>query len=279
MAASGEAEVVALLHALALLLYVASATMLIGSLVRGASAPPAVGVHVGAVAFGLHTWALVQYVIEFDELPLVGLAPSLSAIGWLIGAFLIGVVLFRDASPLAVVLVPLVTVLVGAALALGVHPSGEPLAFRGLWFRFHVLAAFIGYAGLAVGFAAGLLYLLQFRELKAKRFGKFFEFFPSLDTLDRVGRRALLIGFPAHTLALLVGWAWTLRFHRTLAVDDPKVLWGVLTWLVFGAMLLARSTGADRDRRGALASVIGFGVVVVAYIALRLLAVEGRGFL
>lgn len=272
-------SLVALLHGAALLLYTGAALLLVGSLVRGVPASPRTGGQVAAVAFGLHTWALAQYLLTFDELPLVGLAPSLSAIGWLIGAFLIGVVLFRDASPVSVVLVPFVAVLVGASLVLGIHPAGEPTAFRGLWFRLHVVTAFVGYAGLAVAFAAGLLYLLQFRELKDKRLGRIFEYFPSLDTLDRVGRRALGVGFPALTVALVLGWAWTVRFQRTLAVDDPQVIWGVLTWLVFGTVILARSTGSDRDRRGALATVIGFAVVVAAYVVLRLALVEGRGFL
>lgn len=270
---------VTLLHGVALLLYVAAAAVLVRPLIRGATAPPRLGLRIGTVAFGLHTWALLQYVLTFGEVPLVGLAPSLSAIAWLIGAFMMGIVLFRDASPVGVILVPLVALLLLTAMLLGVHPSGEPRAFRGVWFSLHVIAAFIGYAGLAVGFAAGVLYLLQFRELKDKRFGRIFGYFPSLDTLDSVGTHALSLGFPALTVALVLGWAWTVRFHNTLAVEDPQVIWGVLTWLVFGGILLARSTGADRERRGAVAVVVGFGIVVGAYVVLRIALIEGRSFL
>ncbi len=104
-------------------------------------------------------------------------------------------------------------------------------------------------------------------------------FFPALDTLDVVGRRALAVGFPALSVALMLGWAWTVRFRNSLAIGDPQVIWGVLTWLTFLAVLTARSGGAARSRRGALASVVGFVVVVLAYVVLRLSAAGGPLFL
>jgi HemX protein len=178
------------------------------------------------------------------------------------------------------VLVPLIALLLAIALVLGIAPSGQPMAFSGLWFSLHVLLAFIGYAGLAIAFAAGLLYLLQFRELKDKRLGRIFRFFPSLPALDALGRLGLGVGFPALTLALLIGWAWTVRFHRTWAIGDAQVIWGVLTWLAFAVVTVVRiAPSKDTERRAALASVTGFVVVVVAYLLLRTFMARGQVFL
>ena len=117
--------------------------------------------------------------------------------------------------------------------------------------------AFVGYAGLTVAFAAGLMYLLQFRELKSKHFGAIFRFFPPLETLDRLGRRGLLVGFPFLTLAVLVGWAWTARFHGVVAPGSRSSSGcsspGWSSWRA----ILARLGGGRRGHRGALASVIG----------------------
>jgi HemX protein len=177
------------------------------------------------------------------------------------------------------VLVPLTAVLLAIALFIGPAPSGEPLAFSGVWFSFHVLLAFIGYAGLAVAFAAGLLYLLQFRELKGKRLGRVFRFFPSLPALDTIGRRGLLVGFAALSAALLLGWAWTIRFRSTFAVSEPEVIWGMLTWLTFAAALAIRyGNGPNTERRAAFVTVIGFVFVIASYLFLRLF-VPGGTFL
>ncbi len=270
---------VGLLHIVALVLYGATATLLAVSLARGRAGPPRIGALfiVGAVV--AHALALVAFVRHFHELPLVGLAPSLSSFAFLLGIFLLPSAATRDeVRPVGLILAPIATVLLLVAIAIGIRPAGEALAFRGIWFAAHVVLAFIGNAALAVAFAAGLLYLIQFHELKSKNFGRWFRFLPSLDTLDRVGRRSLLIGFPTLTLALALAWAWTVRFRHSLAATDPKIVWSVLTWLVFLIALGVRFRGRGRDRRGAVASVVGFVVVVVAYLVLRLSVADGRLF-
>lgn len=267
------------LHALAFALYLAALGSLVASLAGGRRTVRFGGTAVAGAAVLVHAVALATFATAYDELPLVGLAPSLSTLAFLIGVLQLATAAFREGRPLGLVLVPIDVLLLGIALALGLRPAGEALAFRGAWFVLHVSLAFVGYAGLAVAFAAGLMYLLQLRELKGKRFGRMFRFFPSLEATDRLGRRALLVGFCTLTPALLLGWAWTIRFQRTLATDDPEVIWGMLTWLVFAAALLVRSGGGRGDRRGAVATVVGFLVVVFAFVALRLSMADGRWFL
>ncbi|HEX7050950.1 MAG TPA: cytochrome c biogenesis protein CcsA [Longimicrobiales bacterium] len=270
---------VTVLHLAALAGYVAVAALLGGSLAGGrARAPGSIAMLTGA-AVVLHAAALAVYTIHLGEPPLVGLAPSLSALGFLIGAVVLATTVFRESRTLGVVLTPVVAILLGTALALGLAPAGTPVAYRDAWLYVHVALSFVGYAGLTVAFAAGLVYLLQFRELKGKRFGRVFRFFPALDTLDVLGRRALAIGFPAFSLGLLIGFAWSARFQRPLSAADPKVVWGALIWLVFLAALGARAGGASRCRRGALVCVVGYAVVVFAYVVLRLAEAGGPFFL
>lgn len=264
----------------ALLLYVISSGVLALSFAGGRDTPPRSSTLLAAGAVTLHGAALAAFTATHGELPLVGLSPSLATLGFLIGVFLLATVGVSDSRPVGLVLVPLIAVLLGAALALGLQPAGAALAFRGVWFAFHVLAALIGYAGLTVAFAAGLLYLLQFRELKHKRLGRIFRYLPSLATLDTLGRWSVAVGFPALTLALLLGWAWTVRFQNSFAPDNPQVIWGVITWFGFLGMIGARAAGsASRERRGAMASVIAFSVVVLVYMVLRLSVVAGGLFL
>jgi ABC-type uncharacterized transport system permease subunit len=270
---------VALLHILALVLYAAVAGVLLRSLLKGREGTTRAGAVLAVMAVVVHFVALGGYVLVHGDLPLVGLGPSLSTLAFLVGVFLVPATLLRrQVGPVGLVLAPLAVLLLVVAVAVGVVPAGEPLAFRGVWFTAHVVLAFLADACLAAAFAAGLLYLIQFRELKAKNFGKWFRFLPPLETLDQVGRVALAVGFPAFTLAIGLGWAWTVRFRHSLATTDPQVVWGMLTWAVFVVALLARRGHPSRRRRAALASVIGFAVVVVAYLLLRLSVADGRLF-
>jgi ABC-type uncharacterized transport system permease subunit len=123
------------------------------------------------------------------------------------------------------------------------------------------------------------MYLLQFRELKTKHFGAIFRFFPPLGTLDRLGRQGLLVGFPFLTLAVIVGWAWSANFDIPTAPGNPKLVWVILSWMVFLVALLARLGQGRRGERGALASVGAFLAVVVLYVVLRLQVAQSGIFL
>ena len=259
---------IALLHLVALGLYSAAAAMLGVSLARGSRRLPRTATIVVGIAAAVHVWALVEYTSVWRELPLVGLGPCLSSIALLISLGSLLATAFWNVGAVGLVLVPVAALLIGVATAVGIEPAGEAVAFRGPWFVLHVVFAFIGYAGLTLAFAGGLMYLLQFRELKSKHFGAIFRFFPPLDTLDRLSQRGLLVGFPFLTMALILGWAWTERFGAE-AARNSEVIWGVLTWVVFVLALGARRGGGRQGHRGALASVVGFAVVVLAYVVLR----------
>lgn len=268
------------LHLVALIFYLAMAGLLAGSLAGGgrSGVPEWAGrAAVGAVV--AHGAGLVAYLMVFSEIPLVGFAPSLSVLSFLIGVLLLVSASLGEVRTLGVVLSPLVALLLGVALLVGIAPAGELVTFRSLWLYFHITLAFVGFAGLALAFAAGLVYLLQFRELKGKRLGRVFRFFPALGMLDRVGWWALVCGFVALNLGLLVGWAWAVRFAEVWVVRDPKVIWGLLTWSIFASALLVRAGGAGCRRRGAVVSVFGFLLVVLVYLVLRITEATGGVFL
>lgn len=267
------------LHVLTLSLYVIVAGMYSASLATGRAAVPRPGVVLIAAAVVMHTAALVVFTTTYHQLPLIGLGPALSTFAFLIGACLLAAALITESRPLGLVLAPLIAVILIAVLALGVAPAGAGMEFGGVWFAAHVVLAFIGISGMAVAFAASLLYLLQFRELKDKRFGKAFRFFPSLEMLDRVAQRALLTGFATLTLALVLGWAWTVQFKNSLEMSDPKVLWASFTWMVFAVALAARRGGAGAERRAARVSLAAFVAVVLAYVVLRISAARSGVFL
>jgi HemX protein len=270
---------VLLLHTIALLSYLLAGGVVAASFAGGRVAIPRAGGGLLAAAVVVHFGALAAFALHFRELPLVGLAPSLSTLAFLTAIVFSGFSAARDARPLSLVVVPFIVLLLGVALVVGIAPSGEPLAFRGIWFSVHVVLAFLGYAGFAIAFAAGLLYLLQFRELKSKHFGRIFNFFPPLSTLDQLGRTAAAIGFISLGAALVIGWAWTVRFRDTFALNDPKVLWGVLTWLLLGVVLWCHGRRPGGDRLGARAGVAAFAIVVAVYLAFRFLMVGGQVFL
>ncbi|GMR13285.1 MAG: hypothetical protein BMS9Abin29_1490 [Gemmatimonadota bacterium] len=269
-----------MIHYVALLLYISALILWVRSFLEGGRG------RMAALAFGVaaagvtaHTVALARFTVINNELPLVGLAPSLSTMALIIGVGLLATIGLGEVRRVGIVLIPVVILMEGTAVVLGVQPTEGVLDFQGAWFALHVTLAFAGYSGMTVAFSASLLYLLQFNTLKAKRLGPAFRFLPPLATLDRLGRIGLVAGLITLTLGLAIGWAWTVRFRHSFQQTDPAVIWGVLTWAVFVGVLMVRGRGGEYERRGALATVVGFTVVVAAYVVLRLAASTGGFFL
>jgi HemX protein len=267
------------LHLGSLGLYGIAAALLGVSFVRGDRRLPRFASVALMAALALHVWALAAFWSRWGAPPLAGLGPVFFTLALLLGVGSLVAATLGHAGTVGLVLIPVVALMMGVAILVGIEPVGEPLAYQGVGFVLHVVFAIVGYVGLTIAFAAGLMYLLQFRELKGKHFGAIFRFFPPLETLDRLGRRGLLVGFPSLTAALALAWVWTLSARGPFAVGDPHLVWSAVTWLVFVAALLSRYGGGRRAYRGALVSVIGFAVVVVVYVLLRVQLSRGGVFL
>ena len=267
-------------HAVALLLYVGSLILWFRSLLSGGRGRGAVmAFALAAAGVAVHLIALARFTTEFGQLPLNGLGPSLSTVALIIGIGLVATLGLGEGRRVGIVLVPVVILLEAVAVSLGIEPAPEMLDWQGVWFAFHVTLAFAGLGGLAVAFASGLLYLVQLHELNTKRMGRLFQFTPPLATLDRLGRTALVAGLITFTLALILAWLWTINFGQSSDLWNPKVFWAILCWFIFVAALGVRMGDGVKERRSALASVVGFSLIVISYLGLRLVSSQGGFFL
>jgi ABC-type transport system involved in cytochrome c biogenesis permease subunit len=168
---------------------------------------------------------------------------------------------------------------VGAALLSGLTPGTEAAASRNAWFVLHVALSVLGVALMALAFIAAALYLLQFRELKARRFGQVFQLFPPLERLDQLNRVSLIAGFPALTLGVLLAIGYGTRFSGGLHVAKAQIVWGIFTWVVLGWAVWMRVVRHWAGRRAAFASIAGFSAVLLVYVALKLAQPGAERFL
>jgi ABC-type uncharacterized transport system permease subunit len=268
------------IHLFALLLYNAAFLLWLRALLGGGRGRDALPAWIVAAGVLVHLAAVARYTAAFDELPLVGLGPSLSMLALLTAIGLLGALAVREGERVGILLLPLAIVLQAVALAVGIRPSGADPDFRGGWFVLHAGLGLAGIVGIALAGAAGWLYLAQFRELKAKRMGRLFHFLPPLATLDRLGRIGARVGFVLLTLSLALGWAWTVRFLGTFGQDEAEMWWGLFSWLVTLAAIVARAVGeGPPERRTAVANSIAFLLIAVGYLVLRLAASTDAGFL
>ncbi|MBU1140609.1 MAG: c-type cytochrome biogenesis protein CcsB, partial [Proteobacteria bacterium] len=139
-------------------------------------------------------------------------------------------------------------VLILLLLAATVSREFSPLApaLQSLWLPVHAGVAVIAYGFLALAFIGGIMYLLQERELKSKRFGFFFSRLPSLDALDQLNSHCLTIGFVFLTLGIITGSVWARQAWGTYWQWDPKETWSLITWFLYAAQIHQRLTAGWR---------------------------------
>lgn len=260
------------LQLLALTLYGGSAALALAPFAGARSVPRALLLGVPGLGALLHVWVVAR-------LSLVGLSPALSLIALCLILLQLASEGMLRASAVALFTAPLAAGFVGLALLLAPAAAAPVVAARNAWLVAHVSLSGLGVALLTVAGAAAALYLVQFRQLKTKRFGQVFQFFPPLDQLDRLNRTALVVGFVTLTFGALLAVGYEVRFAGAAPVNPPMVVWGMFTWGVLGWAVWARIVRRWSGRPAAVASLTGLAAVVLVYLALKLAAPGAERFL
>jgi ABC-type transport system involved in cytochrome c biogenesis permease subunit len=261
--------VIVTLHLVALALYALATALALAPFMGFRRTPRTLAIAFPCAGAAAHVVALAQ-------LPLVGLGPALSMLAFCLVLLQLASERLLRGSAVSFFAAPLATGLVGLAVLSGLSPGTEIAlaapAGRDAWLILHVSLSVLGLALMALAFIAAALYLLQFRELKARRFGQVFQLFPPLERLDQLNRFALVAGFPALTLGLLLAVGYGARFSggAGLHVAKAQLVWGLFTWVVLGWAVWVRVVRNWGGRRAALASIAGFSAVLLVYVALKL---------
>lgn len=167
-------------------------------------------------------------------------------------------------SPLAVVFMFMSTLVPETGIVRGgVLQSG--------WVVFHVSTLFVANVMFALAGTAGIMYLLQERQIKRKSFGFLYSRLPSLQRLDKINYHCLLVGFPLMTIGLVTGFGYASLIWRKTWSGDPKEVLSLVTWLIYAILVHERLTVGWRGRRAAWLSILGFSAVLVTFLGVNLL--------
>jgi ABC-type transport system involved in cytochrome c biogenesis permease subunit len=141
------------------------------------------------------------------------------------------------------------------------------------------------YASFALAFVLGVTYVLLFNEIKAKHLGFFYARLPSLQVLDVMNGRAIIVGWMFLTCGLLVGGIWATQIHaspdpraQAMSVADPKILVALLCWGMYSFALFARRAIGWSGRRAAWLSAIGFVIVLLNFVPVGYFLTRSHNF-
>ncbi len=253
-------------------LYAVACILYLFSLTRGSTKSQRMPGTVFVAALGAHLAFLMLEAPAAGPLPISDISQILSVSSFGIGiGFLLASYRF-DVTILGAFIAPLSLMLF---LASGLGSSYAPVSpkVQSVVLTLHIGANILGLVAFALAFVAGIAYILQERLLRRRQLGGAFQRLPSLDVLDTMGLRAVLIGFPLLTFGMITGTFWLLRADGTQFYVSQAL--GLVAWAIFAGVIVLRVAAGWQGRKAAVGTMMGFVFTLLVLVGYAVRAVVG----
>jgi HemX protein len=188
--------------------------------------------------------------------PITNLFEVIIFVAWSVALFYIVVGPAYRLSLMGAFTAPLVVLLQLFALIAPIdhaHPSKLP---ANSWLEFHASISLVGYGAFALACIAGVMYLVQERQLKTHQIHSIFYHLPPLTDLFAAITRLLWWGFALYTLGLVSGFF----------VGEPlpwgQIVCAVGVWILYGLILQGRYLHWFAPKRVAALCIVGFSAAL-----------------
>jgi ABC-type transport system involved in cytochrome c biogenesis permease subunit len=233
-----------------------------------------------------HTFVIGMQTMAVGHVPFANPSRAISTFVWLLTLSYLYLELTTDERAMGVFILPIV---IGLQLIPVLFPGTEDSnpVLDSAWFWVHVSSLLFAYASFALAAVLGLTYMLQFKEIKKKQLGYFYQRLPSLQVLDVMNSRAVAVGWLFLTAGLVVGVVWTAQARATapndpnlqaMVLNDPKIFVAMLMWGVYSFAMIARSAMGWTGRRAAWLSALGFGILLLNFLPINYFVTTSHTF-
>jgi ABC-type uncharacterized transport system permease subunit len=213
-----------------------------------------------AIAFLSHTQFLHQRGEAIGHCPITNLFETLAFFSWsLVLTYLVVGPAYRM-SILGAFTAPVVFLINFFALAAPIDlPSALP--HLGWQLELHATLALLGLGVLGIGALAGLVYLIQERQLKRHVLTSWFYSLPNVGRLERAQQGVLILGFLIFSIGAILGF-----FIPHRGPDDwVKIAWSAVVWCLYAVLVTVLALGRLSHKKTALLSVAGYVFILLTF--------------
>jgi ABC-type transport system involved in cytochrome c biogenesis permease subunit len=233
-----------------------------------------------------HTFAIGMQTVEVGHVPVAGPTSAISTFVWLLALSYLYIEMTTDERAMGVFILPLLIALnIVTVLRPGIEDRSPVL--QGPLFGIHVSSLLFAYASFALACVIGITYVLLFKEIKAKHLGFFYARLPSLQVLDTMNQRAIIIGWVFLTVGMIVGTLWAAQARgyaagdprvQAMSLQDPKIFVALVCWMIYSFELFAARRIGWGGRRAAYLSALGFAIVLLNFVPVSYFFTKSHSF-
>lgn len=212
-----------------------------------------------------HTISLIARWRSIGYLPVQGAFESFFLFAWTLAVVYLAVEKLSNIQIMGTLIMPFIVVLMGVSWNRYESVARLDQTVKNSWIVMHVSLVFLAYAGFALAAVASIFYLAQERQLKTRSTSLIFRRLPSLQTLDNLEMRTIIISQIFMTMTIATGIIRAVK-DIPLWYVDSIVISTTLSWIVYSLVLAARYVWEWRGKRVAYMSLSGF--IMILFIAL-----------
>ena len=215
------------------------------------------------VPFALHSYLLYASLLTQDELHF-GFSQALSVTLWLTVLVYWMESMVYDVKGMQALVLPLAA---ACALLPAFFPGPEiPTYTHRFAFRIHLLVAMLAYSLFTIAALHASLMMLLERRLHSGTLSGTLASLPPLMTLETLLFRILALGFVLLSLTLVSGFVFSEELFGQAARFNHKTVFGVISWIIFAALLIGRHGWGWRGRTALRWTLAGFVALLLAYV-------------
>ncbi len=133
-------------------------------------------------------------------------------------------------------------------------------------FAIHASLNVIGYTALAISAIYALMYIIQYKNIKQRRFNRIYDQLPPVTYLENMSKRAVLIGIILMGVGIMLGHFQTKQAFGRYFYWDPKVIMTDFIWLMYLGVYVTSHFKKWSARSMAYLSIFGFSILLVSII-------------
>ena len=115
------------------------------------------------------------------------------------------------------------------------------------------------------------MFLTQQHDLKFHKLRAVLSLLPPIQRLEIITSRLVLTGLVLFTIGLEAGGRLP-RPENSAYWSDPKVVWSILMWVVYLALLVSRRVFPQSSRRFASGAIVAFAFLLLTFWGTNLLS-------